>query len=365
MYEDKTIANIKTEMMDDIDDSYEKTEGNPTADIIESFAIQSGSLWSALQYLYNKVDIDLLVGNDLTKYVLQRKAIVRKVANRALAILTITGNGNIKVGDLFSTKSNIQFVSLEDVTIVNSATINVQAVLAGIIGNVGANSIIQFPVTIAGILSCNNPLASYDGFEEEDDDTVRERYYQALQVAPTSGNIFHYELWAKACKGVGDCRVLPLWNGDNTVKVIIIDSNKQVASQTIIDSVQNDIDPKGIYDSVSNTWSTWGTGTGEAPVGAYCTVVTATDKPINISVNVVESLSFSLDTIMTNISTSISNYLASIAFKENYISYAKVSAMVLDTVGVLDFTDLKVNGGTVNITVGNEEVAMVGEVTAT
>ncbi|MBU3172767.1 hypothetical protein [Clostridium estertheticum] len=68
---------------------------------------------------------------------------------------------------------------------------------------------------------------------------------------------------------------------------------------------------------------------------------------------------------MTNISTSIATYLASIAFKENYISYAKVSAMVLETVGVLDFTDLKINNGTVNIAIGNEEVAMVGEVTAT
>jgi len=365
MYEDKTVANINTDMLGVIDDAYEKTAGNPMADIIESFAVQSGDLWSGLQFLFNKLDVDLLTGDDLTKYVLQRKAIIRKPSNNAVAVLDVTGTGSIKTGDLFSTSSNIQFESLEDVSVVGSGTVNVEAVLTGIIGNVGSNSITQFPVTLAGIVTCNNSLASYDGFEEESDDDVRTRYYEALQIAPTSGNIYHYSLWAKECDGVGDATVLPLWNGDNTVKVIIIDSNKQVASQTVIDFVQNYIDPKGIYNSVSNTWSTWGTGAGQAPIGAYCTIVTATSKPISISVNVMEAPNYTLAMIMTNIGISITAYLQEIAFKQSYVSYAKISSLVLGSEGVLDFTTLTMNGGIVNVAIGDAEVAMLGGVSAT
>ncbi|MBZ9633199.1 baseplate J/gp47 family protein [Clostridium sp. FP1] len=352
MYEAKTVDNINQEMLSNISDEYEKTEGNATADIIKSFAMESNNIWLGLQTLFNKLDVDKLVGDDLTQYCTQRKGIDRKIATFSKAILTITGNGNIAIGDLFATVNGIQFKSLQNLTIIDVGTISVEALIAGSSGNVGSGSITQFPVTIAGIISCNNVNSSFDGFAEETDKLLRERYYEALRIPATSGNKFHYILWARKIVGVGDAKVIPLWNGANTVKVIIIDSNKQVASTDIIKKVQDYIDP-----------NTTGIGEGEAPIGAYCTVVSATSKLINIEVDIQEVQNYTLENIKNNIKLNIISYLQEIAFKQDYVSYAKISSIILATEGVQDFTNLKVNTGIANISIGTEEVGIVGGVT--
>lgn len=352
MYENKTVDNIHQEMLKNIPDEYEKTLGNPTADIIKSFAMESNGLWLALQALFNKLDVDKLEGEELTSYVSQRKGIDRKIATFSKANLIIAGNGNIIIGDLFATANGVQFKALQDITVVNTATVNVQALVAGNGGNVGANAINQMPVTIAGIVSCNNLLASYDGFGAETDALLRERYYEALRIPATSGNKFHYLRWSKEITGVGDARVISLWAGDNTVKVIIINADKQPASVDIIKKVQDYIDP-----NIS------GTGEGEAPIGAYATVVSATSKLINIDlVDIQEATNYTLAEITESLKINITNYLKEIAFKQDYVSYAKIGNVILNTEGVEDYSNLKINSGIENIAILNEEVAVVGVV---
>ena len=51
------------------------------------------------------------------------------------------------------------------------------------------------------------------------------------------------------------------------------------------------------------------------------------------------------------------------AFKDNYISFAKVGNIIIDSTGVLDYSDLKINDGTSNILIEDDEVAVLGGVT--
>ncbi|QHI73776.1 baseplate J/gp47 family protein [Aminipila terrae] len=352
----KNQDNIYTDLLSNIPDDYEKSTGTLTADLAKSNAIEMAKVYEVVGQLIKLVDVDNLAGEELTKYVLQRKGISRKTATYAQVVLNITGTGNVAVGDLFATASNTQFKSLESKAITGNGTIRAQAVVAGATGNVGANTIISMPITITGITAVNNPAASYDGYDEETDNSLKSRYYEALQKPATSGNIYHYLEWAKSINGCGNAKVIPLWNGANTVKIVIINSDMQVASQTIIDAVQNYIDPKGTNNS------TWGTGKGEAPIGAYCTVVSAAGVNINISVDATLSSGYTLETVTTNIKNNITAYLKSIAFEQDYVSYAKIGSIILDTEGVKDYTTLTVNGGMTSINVGNEEVAVMGSV---
>ena len=61
----------------------------------------------------------------------------------------------------------------------------------------------------------------------------------------------------------------------------------------------------------------------------------------------------------------VADYLKSIAFKQSYVSYAQIAAAILAAPGVQDFADLTVNGGTANVSVGERQVAVLGEVTVT
>ncbi|SFA70027.1 baseplate J/gp47 family protein [Clostridium frigidicarnis] len=362
MYENKTPNVIHNEMLDNISNDYAKNIGYPMYDLTKSFAIEASTLYNAMQEMINKLDVDKLEGKELEKYIYQRKGLKRKIATNAKGIIIVKGNGQINKGDLFSTAIGIRFRSLETKKIVNEAEISIEAIQPGSTGIVGQNTITQMPVTLQGIVSVTNINPTYDGYDSETDESLRQRYYEALQIPATSANKFHYIKWSKEVIGVGNVKVIPLWNGDNTVKVVIIDDNNLPANEELINRVQTYIDPVGVYNEDKKTWSTWGSGSGEAPIGAYTTVVSATALLINISVDIQEMNNYKSEDVLKNIKTDITNYLKEIAFKQDFISYARVGAIILNTEGVQDYKDLNINGGSSNITISNEEVATLGSV---
>ncbi|MEC1757369.1 baseplate J/gp47 family protein [Schinkia azotoformans] len=351
----KTQEQLNTDMLGNISDDYEKSTGFLTADLVKTYSIELSKVYLAIEKIMEKFDVDLLSGDELEKFINQRKGISRKQATYAKVALTITGNNaGINIGDVFSTAGNIQFQSLDTKLINGTNTITAQCTQSGSIGMVGANSITLMPITIAGVTNITNLQPSYDGFDAESDNDLRNRYYEALRTPITSANKYHYLQWAKSVTGVGNAKVIPLWNGANTVKVIIIDANMQPASGEIVTQVQSYIDP-----------AINGLGDGQAPIGAFCTVVSATGKAIDISVDVEIADGYSLDDVKQNFETKLREYLKSIAFSETvkYVSLAKIGQLIMETDGVLDYQNLLVNAGTANITIGDNEVGIVGTIT--
>jgi len=372
VFENKTVNNVQADLLATISDVYEKKAGYLIYELTRSFAIAESDIYLVLEKLFNKLDVNNLTGDELTKYVLQRKGIVRKSATYAKAILTVTGIGFINTGDLFATSAGIQFKSLENKTINGADTILAQAVLAGVTGNVPAGAITQMPITLAGISGVTNNEKGYDGYDSESDDSLRTRYYDALRKPVTGSNKNSYIAWAKSRPGVGNAICYPLWNGDNTVKVIIVDSNNQPASEDIVQDVQEYIDPKGTYDSNTGVWSTWGIGTGEAQIGVYCTVESAVAKTIDMKVKVIKTSSnYTDEEIIESIKEGLCTYFSSVALNtdNNYISFAREGNILLQTPGISDYESntLEVNNGQeniiLNLTALLTEVPVVGTVT--
>lgn len=352
-YTARDVNRILQNMLDDIPDDYLKYVGTFTYDLSKAFAFESYKHETEIQKLWEFFDITKLTGDILEKRVFHLKGLKRKQATYAIGELTATGNGTIKVGDLFETPYAIQFKAVETVKIENTGTVKIQAVVPGSSGNVGAGAITLMPVTIQGIKSVKNNLVTYDGFNSETDQSLLKRYFIAVQTPATSGNIYHYKQWSRAVEGVGNSRIFPLWNGRNTVKVVIIDDNQQPASSELVKKTQDYIDPMG------NQNETWGAGYGEAPIGAYCTVKSATAKDINVSVTLIKEGTADLETLKKAIEESIKKFLQSIAFEKDYVSYSLIANAVLATSGVVEWTNLTVNGGTASISVGEEEVAVL------
>ncbi len=346
------VNTIHSEILGNISDTYQKTTGYPTYDLTRAFAIEALALLKQAGLVEDKLDVDNLTGDELTRFVSQRKGVKRKEATYAACSLLVTGTGTITTGDLFESTGGIQFAATETKVITTSGTVIVQATVSGSACNVGIGSIKKIPVTIAGITSVTNTASAIGGYDEESDDDLRDRYYEALQKPATSGNVYHYQQWAKSVSGVGGAKVFPLWNGDNTVQVVIIDSHMGVAPLELVELVQEYIDP-----NIS------GTGEGQAPIGAYCTVASATGVNIDVTVIVQLMSGYELPSVTSAIKENISAYLKEIAFEQTYVSYGKIANTVNDTEGVLDYSDLLVNSGTANIEIGEKEVAILGAVT--
>lgn len=356
MYEDKDSNSIHQDMLNDIDTSLDTKVGSFVYDLTKPAANQISEAYVALDQVVAKLSIENLSGDELAARINERTGLTRKPAGKATTTVTVTGNNGaqIKIGDKVASDT-VNFIFTEAKTITSgSVSVLVECEQAGTIGNVPIGAIKYFPVTLAGLSSVTNPSAVTNGFDEESDADLLKRYYAHIQTPVTSNNAAYYKNLINQITGVGDNRIVPLWAGDNTFKVIIIDSNKQPASPSLVSSVQDYLDPN--MD---------GLGGGAVALSMYCTVVSATALNIDVSFTITKDSGYTLEQVTTNVHNAITDYLKSIAFITSQVSYAKVGNAILDADGVLDYTSLTVNGGTSNVAIASDEVAVLGTLTIT
>ncbi len=58
----------------------------------------------------------------------------------------------------------------------------------------------------------------------------------------------------------------------------------------------------------------------------------------------------------------IRSYLRDVSFANGYVSYAKIGQTILNTDGVDDYSNLKINSKTENIAISETEIAVLGGV---
>jgi uncharacterized phage protein gp47/JayE len=185
-----------------------------------------------------------------------------------------------------------------------------------------------------------------EGEDETDDEEIRKSYYAYVNNTRTDGNVLQYKQWCDEYEGIGTSKIFPLWNGANTVKVSILTTSNQVATQELVDEFQEYLDP-GVK----------GMGDGVAPIGAFVTVSTATEKKLNISANITMKYGY---TDTTPIDTALTDYLSSLAYDKSIVAYMNIGAIILAVDGVETISNLKINGGTSDVTLGDEEIAVLG-----
>lgn len=279
---------------------------------------------------------------------LTRKAeehgIIRQEATNSSVILTITGQAGTTVqeGSLFSTNDGKNFLTVESKKIEDDGTVDIKAQSqdVGTNCNVDAETITKIPVSIYGVSAVTNKSPAYDGFDEETDEELLERLLFKVRQPATSGNKNHYVIWATNVEGVGGVKVLPLWNGNGTVKVIITDAKNEIASEDLIAKVQNYIDE-------------------QRSIGATITVVSP--KPLNIDISLkVTKGSGNID----GIKNAVNDFFKTTAFNSEYVSYAQVGKVILEktATGVQDYSDLTLNNKAENIALTDEQLPTVGQV---
>ena len=175
---------------------------------------------------------------------------------------------------------------------------------------------------------------------------IKNSYSSHVNGTKTDGNVAQYENWCATYAGIGNYKIIPLWNGKNTVKVSILSVSNRRASEELIAEFQEYLDP-----------NCEGMGNGVAPIGAFVTVSTATEVPISVTANVILKEGFS-DTSV--IDKAISDYFAEIAYQKSVLSYMKLGAIIQDAEGVDFITNLVIDGYTEDISFGEEEIPTLG-----
>lgn len=337
---------ILNRMLDRLPDTYDKSEGNPIYDILMSLSIELEEKYIE-QYAILDRGFASTASEVYLDYAVEDSGVVRKEATKSTGIVKFIGKEGTLIKDIIVVSDLLEFITIEETTINKSgeALVMVECLTAGSTGNIPKGAIKDIKTSTEGLNSVTNLNQFENGFDTESDNELRDRFHEKVRTPATSGNEAHYKIWAKEVIGVGDAKTRELWNGNNTVKVIIVNSNKRSADEGLINKTQNYIMSK-------------------RTVGAKPTVVSASELILNVSATIViDSRNYTLDDVITNFKNTLNNYLYSISFKVDYISIAKIGSLLLSTNGVIDYNSLELNNSTSNIVIDFASIAVLGEVT--
>lgn len=188
------------------------------------------------------------------------------------------------------------------------------------------------------------------GSDPEDDESLRMRLKDKISGSGENANKQHYKIWCESIEGVGRARIIPLWRGPNTVKAVLINTEGYPVSSETAEKVQYYIDPESA-----------GLGEGVAPIGAHFTAVCA--NILSVELNLTAEISEDADTsmIQTEIESAVKEYFKELSVSEDeiVIRISEIGARISRINQIVDYSELKLNGGGANIAVDSESVPVL------
>jgi len=144
------------------------------------------------------------------------------------------------------------------------------------------------------------------------------------------------------------------WNGQDHLELRIERLQTDTVNTVTIDKIA--------YESLFSK----DTGDGKAPIGARVYIEPASPVAINVSVHLVVAPGYEVGAVQLAVKENVEQYLKSLTFKQdNDVRYVRIGSVILDTPGVVEYSNMLVNGATNNIPIGEQEVAVLGTVTFT
>lgn len=407
------------------------TPGGWFFDNTQGIVLEAERLWDAVATDYPAAAFPSFAwGTYLDEHALTL-GLARKDAAAATGEVTFTGADGtlVATGTQVSTVQTdadadpIAFETTGSGTIAGGTlTLPIQAVLPGSSGNVGAGAITALLSPVSGQPAVSNVAPTTGGADTETDEALRARVLLEYQGAHGAGTIADYERLGLAWPGIGFVKVVPLWAGPGTVKVVVTDAENRPSSGVTLLGLQNLIDPPSFEGALSGshtlpqatitldttagarpsgqieiggqiiaytgltattfTGCTGGSGVwpddtpvyqraggaGEAPIGAFVTVATPTGLTVDVVAGVVLDAGYTLDgtggtiAVRADVEASIREYVDGLRPGDDVV-YLNVAARLFLVPGVEDVTALSLNGTGANVAVTDDQVAQSGTVT--
>nr|DAR54079.1 MAG TPA: Baseplate J like protein [Caudoviricetes sp.] len=399
MYEGITYETILDRMLSRVSNQFDKREGSVIFDTHSPTAIE-------LQILYLELDTILkeAYGDTASREFLIRRCAERGITPYEATQAVLKGEFTPTNIELIGKRFNIgesNFVAVEKIA---DGVYKMQCEDAGIIGNQQLG--VMLPIEyIDGLETAVLTEVLIPGESEEDTEDLRKRYFDSFSEKAFGGNVQDYLEKTNAIAGVGSTKVTRVWNGDiqpaamipnakvkawyaeikktvstevlnwlsavytaaeqkklttgGTVLLTIVNSDYGVASDTLIQTVQNTIDPP----------EQAGNGYGLAPIGHVVSVKGAVGVPIAVKAKITFDTGYSWSNLQNSIDAAIESYLLELRKSWADTSYlivrvSQIETRLLGISGIIDIDDTQINGSTDNVTLGAYEIPIFGGASA-
>ncbi|MBQ5586807.1 MAG: baseplate J/gp47 family protein, partial [Selenomonadaceae bacterium] len=138
-------------------------------------------------------------------------------------------------------------------------------------------------------------------------------------------------------EGVGQAKVLPLWAGPGTVKVIIIDADNKTASSELVQAA---------YEHIESN----------RPIGATVTVTSPAPFPVDISATIDGSVDAEA------VRADVNAFFRANGFDLKKVTLARIGKILMDTGLVNDYENLTLNGQSASVHISDEQLPVCGVV---
>lgn len=355
MFEDQTFEAILQRMLDKIPNNIDKREGSIIYDALAPAAAELAQMYIELDVIMNLVFADTASGEYLTRRAAEI-GVERKPETKAKrkglfydendALMDVPIGSNFRINDLV-------FVVVEQIGI---GEFILECETPGTIGNSPSGTMLPIEY-IDGLARAELTDIIEHGVDEEDDESLRQRYFDNLRGQAFGGNIAEYKQKVLAISGVGAVKVYPVWNGPGTVRLVILNSLYEPADSSLVGMVQELIDPPP-----------QGEGYGIAPIGHVVTVQSAAGITINVETTLTLDTGYTATSVLPDVTAKIESYLSELrqSWQDTspiIVRVALIDARVLEVPGVLDISGTKINGAEANLTLEGDQVPILGQVT--
>ncbi|MBQ8465708.1 MAG: baseplate J/gp47 family protein [Alphaproteobacteria bacterium] len=350
-YSKPTLKQLRNRAISDVNTNVKGGDANLRYSFLNALAITMAGVGDEcmrrIDYVMDQAFIQDANEEELIKHGKTYK-FPRKTASKSDGPVVMTGtNGSVLASNTeFQRADGIKYISTEEVTIGNTgtATIPVEAINAGSIGNATAGTIISLVSPIAGVNTQGEvgTLGITGGADIEDVEVYRARLLERVQNPPMGGCKSDYEIWAKSIAGVTRAYCASTESGAGTVTV-----------RFMMDEVYSDGIPQAAdVARVENYIKT------KQPA----TAIVYVEAPIADTINFEFS---SLTPLTSDVKAAIENSLQSF-FKSSSVEpggtlfISKINEAISKATGVVDH---KLTSPTADITTNTGHIPVLGSIT--
>ena len=346
-FSQQTYQNILEQMLAQVPAKFDTRETAPIPTALSPAAYQLAGFYISLNQVQMQAFIQTATGQALD-YLAIIAGLTRYPASPAvrLGIFDIA----VPIGSRYSTINGADSINFQATAATTGPTqgdyyYQMTAETPGTIGNDYTGPIL--PITaIPGLNSAQITDILVPGDDEETDEAFRARIIEALNDRPFGGNIASYRTYIMAIDGVGAVQVYPTWNGGGTVKCSVLGADYLPASATLVENVQNAVDPP----------PNQGLGLGTAPIGAQVTIVAPDTLTVNVSATLLLAAGYAIGQVQDPVQQAIENYMlsvrqewatpvntTSVEYQAN-VYLSRVVAAIVSVPGVINATNVLLNG---------------------
>lgn len=354
--------------------------------------------------IVNEVYADTASYYYLIKRAAENGVYPKEETNAVCKMVVSPSSTAIAIGDRF----NLGDLNYEVTSVMDAATGEYQVTCetAGIVGNqqLGSLLTIETKNDLNDMETAELTEVLIPGEDEEDVEDFRERYYEGFSNISFCGNNPDYKERVSAIDGVGACKVIRMWEKGydpvkfipvaavtewigkqsvetvgaevfawlkavhdvakdklltvgGTVRVYIISSEYKAPSATLVQKVQNDVDPD----------DKTGEGYGLAPIGHVVKVMGVKEIPVSVTVTAVYKNGYTFESLKSDMQSAIDGYFTELSAdwsnEDNLVvRKSQIESRLLLIDGILDITDVKLNGASENVTLDEDAIPVRGDV---